>query len=229
MIPSKNGLWSKSNYNKTKILYTLYTQISLHHGKRSNWLCKITSVSDPVHSTVSQIAKFMGPTWVLSAPDGPHVGPMNLAIRDIIPQALTLLREILNYILVTSFATMNKWTDGPKDACNYDRTCQCGCRLSLNSPHMIPLYVTRIHGFPCMINHRFQVILLKQLNNGICIRMNIPSIYLLRFMLRRNIPVVLSSTGNIWLWVFGRYVISPRRVYVRRMLLYPSGLGGWNS
>ena len=24
----------------------------------------------------------MGPTWVLSAQDGPHVGPMNLAIRD---------------------------------------------------------------------------------------------------------------------------------------------------
>ena len=23
----------------------------------------------------------MGPTWVLSAPDGPHVGPMNLATR----------------------------------------------------------------------------------------------------------------------------------------------------
>ena len=22
-----------------------------------------------------------GPTWVLSAPDGPHIGPMNLAIR----------------------------------------------------------------------------------------------------------------------------------------------------
>ena len=27
----------------------------------------------------------MGPTWVLSAPDGPHVGPMNLAIREWIP------------------------------------------------------------------------------------------------------------------------------------------------
>ena len=25
----------------------------------------------------------MGPTWVLSAPDGPHAGPMNLAIRDL--------------------------------------------------------------------------------------------------------------------------------------------------
>ena len=24
----------------------------------------------------------MGPTWVPSAPDGPHVGPMNLVIRD---------------------------------------------------------------------------------------------------------------------------------------------------
>ena len=27
----------------------------------------------------------MEPTWVLSAPDGPHVGPMNLAIRAIMP------------------------------------------------------------------------------------------------------------------------------------------------
>ena len=27
----------------------------------------------------------LGPIWVLSAPDGPHVGPMNLAIRDITP------------------------------------------------------------------------------------------------------------------------------------------------
>ena len=27
----------------------------------------------------------MGPTWVLSAPDGPHVGPMNLAIRGTRP------------------------------------------------------------------------------------------------------------------------------------------------
>ena len=24
----------------------------------------------------------MGPTWVLSAPDGPHVGPMDLAVKD---------------------------------------------------------------------------------------------------------------------------------------------------
>ena len=29
----------------------------------------------------------MGPTWFLSAPDGPHVGSMNLAIRDITHQS----------------------------------------------------------------------------------------------------------------------------------------------
>ena len=26
----------------------------------------------------------MGPTWVLSSPDGPHVVPINLAIRDVL-------------------------------------------------------------------------------------------------------------------------------------------------
>ena len=37
----------------------------------------------------------MGPTWVLSAPDGPHVGPMNLAIRVASP----LLRQIQNIMM----------------------------------------------------------------------------------------------------------------------------------
>ena len=31
----------------------------------------------------------MGPTWVLSAPHGLHVGPMNLAIREWLPPATT--------------------------------------------------------------------------------------------------------------------------------------------
>ena len=26
----------------------------------------------------------MGPTWVLPAPGGPHVGPMNFAIREML-------------------------------------------------------------------------------------------------------------------------------------------------
>ena len=40
------------------------------------WLPEIVPDSG-VHAAI------MGPTWVLSAPDGPHVGPMNLAIRGI--------------------------------------------------------------------------------------------------------------------------------------------------
>ena len=41
----------------------------------------------------TQIAKFiganMGSIWVLSAPDGPHVGPMNFAIRETEPRSYT--------------------------------------------------------------------------------------------------------------------------------------------
>ena len=49
------------------VFVTLWAPVSLH-----------TNTEPPdskVHGTN------MGPTWVLSAPDGPHVGPMNLAIR----------------------------------------------------------------------------------------------------------------------------------------------------
>ena len=35
----------------------------------------------------------MGPTWVLSAPDGPHVDPMNLAIRATSQLVVTMLFE----------------------------------------------------------------------------------------------------------------------------------------
>ena len=31
----------------------------------------------------------MGPTWDLPAPDGPHVGPINLSIRDVSPNLNT--------------------------------------------------------------------------------------------------------------------------------------------
>ena len=54
----------------------------------SNFLNEIpTAVILPdVNDLAAQIAKFMGPTWgatwVLSAPDGPYVGPMNVAIRE---------------------------------------------------------------------------------------------------------------------------------------------------
>ena len=40
----------------------------------------------------------MRPTWVLSAPDGPHVGPMNLAIRGVLKK-LFLSSVNFSYIL----------------------------------------------------------------------------------------------------------------------------------
>ena len=40
----------------------------------------------------------MGPTWVLSAPDGPHVGPMNLAIRVLSIGSIQLNGAIIFYV-----------------------------------------------------------------------------------------------------------------------------------
>ena len=37
----------------------------------------------------------MGPTWVLSAPDGPHVGPMKLAIRVVQYNATAVAPHII--------------------------------------------------------------------------------------------------------------------------------------
>ena len=41
----------------------------------------------------------MGPTWVLSVPDGPHVGPMNLPIRG----AVEALEWMINFVTWTLF------------------------------------------------------------------------------------------------------------------------------
>ena len=41
----------------------------------------------------------MGPTWALSAPDGPHVGPMNLAIWE--PKTLPVLHPNCNGVMST--------------------------------------------------------------------------------------------------------------------------------
>ena len=69
--------------------------------KRKNLLLKFSptvsitaGVISTVDAVITQIAKSnIGPTWVLSAPDGPHVGPMNLTIRAVIsrPKVLCFL------------------------------------------------------------------------------------------------------------------------------------------
>ena len=54
-------------------------------------VCFISDPDSKVHGAN------MGPTWVLSAPDGPHVGPMNLAIRRCLtpPPRATKFSEVL--------------------------------------------------------------------------------------------------------------------------------------
>ena len=48
----------------------------------------------------------MGPTWVLSAPDGPHVGPMNLAMHR---------QTLVAYIIVLRFHVLRPWTHAHVD------------------------------------------------------------------------------------------------------------------
>ena len=47
----------------------------------------------------------MGPTWVLSAPGGPHVGPMNLPIRVInsaaVPVSLADEKALQGLVMAT--------------------------------------------------------------------------------------------------------------------------------
>ena len=53
---------------------------STYWKQNSNAVCNLIMESIPdskLHGAN------MGPTWVLSAPDGPHVGPINLAIWDV--------------------------------------------------------------------------------------------------------------------------------------------------
>ena len=54
------------------------------------WFCCVQSCQYPSLDNKVHGAN-MGPTWVLSAPDGPHVGPMNLAIRGV--TSLTLWKQ----------------------------------------------------------------------------------------------------------------------------------------
>ena len=57
-----------------KLGANIYSQLTSDIGKCCIDLNDIPD--NKVHGAI------MGPTWVLSAPDGPHVGPMNLAIWD---------------------------------------------------------------------------------------------------------------------------------------------------
>ena len=51
----------------------------------------------------------MGPTWVLSASDGPHIGPMNLAIRALSSGNLTYVADTVDVSDRARTPSMNWW------------------------------------------------------------------------------------------------------------------------
>ena len=71
----------------------------------------------------------MGPTWVLSAPDGPHGGPMNLAIRDYLCglsrescwKAYTSVQALMVYLYSLNFG-MNVMKFSPLESTLWVRT-----------------------------------------------------------------------------------------------------------
>ena len=68
-----NYIETKKRNVRWKTLHSVFMSINQAHT-----VCILMHVPDSkVHGAN------MGPTWVLSAPGGPHVGPMNLAIRDV--------------------------------------------------------------------------------------------------------------------------------------------------
>ena len=64
-------IWNKIGVYLT-ILFLVILLHKLFSGEWQKWIIP----DSKVHGAN------MGPIWVLSTPDGPHVGPMNLAIRD---------------------------------------------------------------------------------------------------------------------------------------------------
>ena len=68
-----------------------------------------------IKNTTTQIAKFMGPTWGPSgscgSPDGPHVGPMNLALwGNKAPQTKCISHRIHPLIVPSNHLSINKYS-----------------------------------------------------------------------------------------------------------------------
>ena len=106
----------------------------------------------------------MGPTWVLSAPDGPHVGSMNLAIRGascLLWFVLVCLWWILPIaIKVTSYArgssyhriyqTLRIWVNKTRQSDTHQsNTKPCQCFMGYNVWHSIIAYLALINNQWC--------------------------------------------------------------------------------
>ena len=83
--------------------------VTSHCNERGHRLCSVFS-AQCVHkqfpdSKVDEAG--MGPTWVMLAPDGPHVGPMNLAISKVHIWPI-LNRSLVVWTLILASGNLNK-------------------------------------------------------------------------------------------------------------------------
>ena len=93
-------------------LFTSSFLVAVHQGcfyqhcnDESSFFYRIDTINKDPDSTVHGVN--MGPTWVLLAPDGTHVGPMNLAIRGVIFQS-----HVLNNALIRPPVEVTMWRWG---------------------------------------------------------------------------------------------------------------------
>ena len=78
-INNNKNIWQK-NYNMQGLKRSIKVHGNFFYSQGLKLLHRLGAmfITDrKVHGA------HMGPTWVLSAPDGPYVGPMNFAIRDV--------------------------------------------------------------------------------------------------------------------------------------------------
>ena len=110
--PDKNNQWNVDNHKRTDII-----KIE-RHGWNFITICgRVTSLiwSYNMYNGI-QLSNFpeskvhganVELTWVLSVPDGPHVGPMNLAIsvhtKEVVKLFLSVCRISVNYKLSRVF------------------------------------------------------------------------------------------------------------------------------
>ena len=75
-------MYSRPFENRIFIYSTYYTSTKITPLLQFAWSKYVAFVSGNGNPDSKDHGANMGPTWVLSVPGGPHVSPMNLAIRE---------------------------------------------------------------------------------------------------------------------------------------------------
>ena len=92
----------------------------------------------------------MGPTWVLSAPDGPHVGPMNLALRDVMSRILACY-QIKTPVIAVRLQILGSPGSPESPASNITRFVEIFITIMYTKQTFSHLCVRNIHKFSIIL------------------------------------------------------------------------------